>query len=136
MDIYEKIQMLVLKDIDDKIQKYADKSKFSVAQVPAHVHNGVDSFEIISHWNFLGTESGNNILVPANTNFIICESNTGTNAQNISSRGVVILSKNKLTSTFTTVDTTAGVLLSFTATWNLTTNIVTTGLSGTFHFYN
>lgn len=46
MDIYAQIQMLVQKDIDDKIQAYADKMKFSIAQVPAHSHTGVDSGRI------------------------------------------------------------------------------------------
>lgn len=46
LEIYSKIQSLVLLDIDNKIQKYADQAKFNVPQIPAHGHTGVDSTRI------------------------------------------------------------------------------------------
>jgi len=46
IQIYSQIQPLVKKEIDDKIANYATNAKYNVAQIPAHVHNGVDSGRI------------------------------------------------------------------------------------------
>lgn len=47
LDIYEKIQFLVQKEIDDKIVNYSSNARYNVAQIPAHSHNGVDSNRIV-----------------------------------------------------------------------------------------
>lgn len=54
LDQYSNIQPLVQKEIDDKINAYADQAKFNVAQIPAHAHTGVDSTRI-DYLDIIGT---------------------------------------------------------------------------------
>lgn len=63
LDIYSKIQFLVKKEINDSIQAFSDKAKFSVSQIPAHSHTGVDSQQIdfsdllgLPIWNVVPTD--------------------------------------------------------------------------------
>lgn len=46
LDIYERIQFLVKKDISDAITAQEKQSQFQVTKIPAHQHTGVDSQQI------------------------------------------------------------------------------------------
>lgn len=90
----------------------------------------------VSHWEYISTATGNNVSVPAGTNFIIVESDTALPSDNVPAHGVVIISRNKLTATLTSRGTANGAeVVSYTATWDLNAGTVTTGHNGTFHFY-
>jgi len=46
LDDFAKIQFLVDKEINDKITDYAKQATLTVAQIPTHTHNGVDSLKV------------------------------------------------------------------------------------------
>lgn len=95
----------------------------------------INNVWVAQHWQFISSATGNNVTVPAGTNFILVESSTSLNSSNVGGQGMVTLSRDKTSATFSVLDHTAGNIESFTATWDLNDMTVTTALNGTFHFY-
>jgi len=46
LELYEKIQPMIQKEIESKIEAFSSARKYDIAQIPIHAHTGVDSSKV------------------------------------------------------------------------------------------